>query len=109
MAGTVENVAGLVHVAAYTPEVGVGLGEPQRRFPLSPLDSNLTEKTYPVDGEEAAVQVTIKSEAHPGIFAAAVPAAVTEVLTANTASTGRLDVHGDGFGRKRGGPSRRGS
>ncbi|GHB65622.1 alpha/beta hydrolase [Streptomyces viridiviolaceus] len=82
VAGTTENVVGLVYVAAYIPEEGEGLGELQGRFPLSPLVSNLSEKTYPVDGEEPAVEVTIKAKAYPGIFAADVPAAVTKVLAA---------------------------
>ncbi|MFE2049621.1 alpha/beta fold hydrolase [Streptomyces sp. NPDC059459] len=82
VAGTAENVVGLVYVAAYVPEEGESLGELQGRFPLSPLVSNLSEKTYPVDGEEPAVEVTIAADAYPGIFAADVPAAVTRVLAA---------------------------
>jgi pimeloyl-ACP methyl ester carboxylesterase len=81
VAGATENVVGLVYVAAYTPEQGESLGELQGRFPLSPLVSNLNEWTYPVEGaEEPAVEVTIKTEAFPAIFAADVPTAVTEVL-----------------------------
>ncbi|MFE5393071.1 alpha/beta hydrolase [Streptomyces sp. NPDC056568] len=82
VAGIAENVVGLVHVAAYVPEEGESLGELQGRFPLSPLVSNLSEKTYPVAGEEPAVEVTIAADAYPGIFAADVPAAVTRVLAA---------------------------
>ncbi|MDT0616026.1 alpha/beta fold hydrolase [Streptomyces lancefieldiae] len=82
VAGTTENVVGLVYVAAYIPEEGESLGELQGSFPLSPLVSNLSEKTYPMDGGEPAVEVTIKAEAYPGIFAADVPAAVTKVLAA---------------------------
>ncbi|TPQ19454.1 alpha/beta fold hydrolase [Streptomyces sporangiiformans] len=81
VAGTTENVVGLVYVAAYVPEQGENLGELQGRFPLAPLVSNLKEWTYPVEGaEEPAVEVTIKPEAFPAIFAADVPAAATEVL-----------------------------
>jgi pimeloyl-ACP methyl ester carboxylesterase len=81
VAGTVENVVGLVYVAAYVLEEGESLGELQG-FPLSPLVSNLKEWTYPVEGAEPAVEVTIKAEAYPEIFAADVPAAVTKVLAA---------------------------
>ncbi|WP_406090738.1 alpha/beta fold hydrolase [Streptomyces sp. NBC_01013] len=80
VAGATENVVGLVYVAAYVTEEGESLGELQGRFPLSPLVSNLKEATYPVEGGEPAVEVTIKAEAFPDIFAADVPAAVTQVL-----------------------------
>ncbi|MFI6436477.1 alpha/beta fold hydrolase [Streptomyces sp. NPDC050759] len=80
VAGTTENVVGLVYIAAYVPEEGESLGELQGRFPLSQLVSKLKEWTYPVDGGEAAVEVTIQAEAFPGIFAADVPAPVTKAL-----------------------------
>jgi pimeloyl-ACP methyl ester carboxylesterase len=80
VAGITENVVGLVYVAAYVLEEGESLGELQGRFPLSPLVSNLKEWTYPVEGAEPAVEVTIKAEAFPEVFAADVPAAVTKVL-----------------------------
>ncbi|MFG2133882.1 alpha/beta fold hydrolase [Streptomyces sp. NPDC048751] len=80
VAGTAENVVGLVYVAAYVPEEGESLGELQGRFPLTKLVDNLREWTYPVGGAEPAVEVTIAPDAFPGIFAADVPAAVTEVL-----------------------------
>ncbi|GAB2997456.1 alpha/beta hydrolase [Streptomyces pseudoechinosporeus] len=82
VAGTTENVVGLVYVAAYVLEEGESLGELQGRFPLSPLVSNLKEWTYPVEGAEPAVEVTINAEAFPEVFAADVPAAVTKVLAA---------------------------
>jgi pimeloyl-ACP methyl ester carboxylesterase len=82
VAGTAENVVGLVYVAAYVLEEGESLGELQGRFPLSPLVSNLKEWTYPVEGAEPAVEVTIKAETYPEIFAADVPASVTKVLAA---------------------------
>ncbi|UUU25600.1 alpha/beta hydrolase [Streptomyces sp. DSM 40750] len=80
VAGAAENVVGLVYVAAYVPEEGESLGELQGRFPLSPLVANLDEWTYPVEGADPAVEVTIKPDAFPGIFAADVPAEVTSVL-----------------------------
>ncbi|MDT0570787.1 alpha/beta hydrolase [Streptomyces sp. DSM 3412] len=80
VAGAAENVVGLVYVAAYVPEQDESLGELQGRFPLSPLVANLDEWTYPVEGTDPAVEVTIKPEAFPGIFAADVPAEVTEIL-----------------------------
>lgn len=80
VAGTAENVVGLVYVAAYVLEEGESLGELQGRFPLSPLVSNLKQWTYPVDGAEPAAEVTIAEGAFPEIFAADVPADVTRVL-----------------------------
>lgn len=80
VAGTAENVVGLVYVAAYIPEEGESLGELQGRFPLSPLVGSLQERTYPVGGGETAVEVTIEAEAFPAVFAADVPRSVTEVL-----------------------------
>ncbi|MEV8546573.1 alpha/beta hydrolase [Streptomyces sp. NPDC051572] len=82
VAGTTENVVGLVYVAAYALEEGESLGELQGRFPLSSLVSNLKEWTYPVPGGDPAVEVTIAEDAFPSVFAADVPANVTKVLAA---------------------------
>ncbi|MGV9451751.1 alpha/beta fold hydrolase [Streptomyces sp. NPDC003635] len=80
VAGAADNVVGLVYVAAYVTDEGESLGELQGRFPLSPLVANLKQATYPVPGDEPAVEVTIAAEAFPEIFAADVPSSVTEVL-----------------------------
>ncbi|AEY93634.1 MULTISPECIES: alpha/beta fold hydrolase [Streptomyces] len=82
VAGTTENVVGLVYVAAYALDEGESLGELQGRFPLSPLVSNLKQWTYPVPGGEPAVEVTIAEDAFPSVFAADVPAEVTKILAA---------------------------
>ncbi|MEV6617960.1 alpha/beta hydrolase [Streptomyces sp. NPDC051051] len=82
VAGVTENVVGLVYVAAYVLEEGESLGELQGRFPLSPLVDNLRQWTYPVPGGEPAAEVTIAEDAFPSVFAADVPAEVTEVLAA---------------------------
>ncbi|MEV6024866.1 alpha/beta hydrolase [Streptomyces sp. NPDC052036] len=80
VAGTTENVVGLVYVAAYVLQEGESLGELQGRFPDSPLVSNLKEWTYPVGEGDTAVEVTIAEDAFPSVFAADVPADVTKVL-----------------------------
>ncbi|WP_428951808.1 alpha/beta fold hydrolase [Streptomyces sp. cg35] len=80
VAGTAENVVGLVYVAAYVLEEGESLGELQGRFPGTPLVSNLEQGTYPVVGGGTAVEVTIARDAFPTVFAADVPAEVTQVL-----------------------------
>ncbi|WP_369240089.1 alpha/beta fold hydrolase [Streptomyces sp. R21] len=80
VAGTTENVVGLVYVAAYVLEEGESLGELQGRFPDSPLVSSLKQWTYPVADGDPAAEVTITAEAFPSVFAADVPADVTKVL-----------------------------
>ncbi|MFF3575996.1 alpha/beta fold hydrolase [Streptomyces mirabilis] len=80
VAGTADNVVGLVFVAAYVLEEGESLGELQGRFPDSPLGSSLKQATYPVEGGDPAVEVTIVPEAFPAVFAADVPTDVTKVL-----------------------------
>ncbi|MET9682887.1 alpha/beta fold hydrolase [Streptomyces coeruleorubidus] len=80
VAGTAENVVGLVYVAAYVLEEGESLGELQGRFPASPLVSNLKQWTYPVEGGDPATEVTITADAFPSVFAADVAADVTQVL-----------------------------
>ncbi|MEU3527387.1 alpha/beta hydrolase [Streptomyces sp. NPDC038707] len=82
VAGTAENVVGLVYVAAYVLEEGESLGELQGRFPASPLVSSLKQWTYPVPGGEPAVEVTITEDAFPSVFAADVPAETTRALAA---------------------------
>ncbi|MFD9395809.1 alpha/beta fold hydrolase [Streptomyces sp. NPDC060000] len=82
VAGTTENVVGLVYVAAYALEEGESLGQLQGRFPLSSLVSNLKEWTYPVPGGDPAVEVTIAEDAFPSVFAADLPAGVTKILAA---------------------------
>ncbi|WP_019074583.1 alpha/beta fold hydrolase [Streptomyces hokutonensis] len=82
VAGTTDNVVGLVYVAAYALEEGESLGELQGRFPLSPLVSNLKQWTYPIPGGDPGVEVTIAEDAFPSVFAADVPADVTKILAA---------------------------
>ncbi|MEU5027779.1 alpha/beta fold hydrolase [Streptomyces milbemycinicus] len=80
VAGAAENVVGLVFVAAYVLEEGESLGELQGRFPAPPLADNLRPATFPVEGTEPAVELTIVPEAFPSVFAADVPEEVTKVL-----------------------------
>ncbi|GAP51262.1 secreted protein [Streptomyces azureus] len=80
VAGTAENVVGLVYVTAYVLEEGESLGELQGRFPASPLVSNLKQWTYPAEGGDPATEVAITADAFPSVFAADVGADVTQVL-----------------------------
>ncbi|MFF3910107.1 alpha/beta fold hydrolase [Streptomyces sp. NPDC001848] len=79
VAGTADNVVGLVYVAAYVLEEGESLGELQGRFPATELVSDLRQWTYPVPGGEA-VEVTIEESAFPAVFAADVCPQVARVL-----------------------------
>ncbi|MGY0057388.1 alpha/beta fold hydrolase [Streptomyces sp. LZ34] len=83
VAGTTENVVGLVYVAAYVLEEGESLGELQGRFPASALVSSLKQWTYPVEGGDLAEEVGIAEEAFPAVFAADVSEAVAKVLAAS--------------------------
>ncbi|NUP45953.1 MAG: alpha/beta hydrolase [Catenulispora sp.] len=80
VAGTAENVVGLVYVAAYVLEEGESLGELQDRFPASPLGANLKQWTYPAADGTDAVEVSIAAGAFPSVFAADVAEDVTTVL-----------------------------
>ncbi|MEU2224855.1 alpha/beta hydrolase [Streptomyces sp. NPDC018347] len=80
MAGTADNVVGLVYVAAHMLDEGESLGEFQDRFPATELASHLTRWTYPVPGGGEAVEVTIAEEAFPSVFAADVSALIGKVL-----------------------------
>ncbi|KPI20033.1 hypothetical protein OK074_7646 [Actinobacteria bacterium OK074] len=80
VAGTAENVVGLVYIAAFITEEGESVGELQGRFPLSPLSDHLKQWTYPVADGETAVEVTIEAAAFADVFAADVPADVTKTL-----------------------------
>ncbi|GGT96839.1 alpha/beta fold hydrolase [Streptomyces lateritius] len=82
VAGTEENVVGLVYVAAYVLREGESLGELQARFPDSPLTSSLKEWRYPLLDGDSAVEVTIDEAAFPAVFAADVTEDVATVLAA---------------------------
>lgn len=80
VAGTADNVVGLVYVAAYALEEGESLGELQGRFPDSKLAANLSFAPYPIPGADDGTDVSIARDAFPAVFAADVPAATTEFL-----------------------------
>ncbi|MET8948763.1 alpha/beta hydrolase [Streptomyces sp. NPDC004542] len=80
VAGTVENVVGLVYIAAFIPEEGESLGELQDRFAASALADHLRQWTYPTTDGTTATEVTITQEAFASVFAADVSDSVTRVL-----------------------------
>ncbi|MDA0181538.1 alpha/beta hydrolase [Solirubrobacter phytolaccae] len=80
LAGTHENVVGLVYVAAYALDEGESLGELQGRFPDSALAANLKFAPFPIAGGEPGTDVSVDPAAFPEVFAADVPRAQTEFL-----------------------------
>ena len=80
VAGTAENVVGLVFVAGYALEEGESLGQLQGGFPDSDLAANLVYTPYPVAGGEPGTDVSVKIDAFPAVFAGGVDPAVTQVL-----------------------------
>lgn len=75
VAGTHENVVGLVYVAAYALDEGESLGQLQGRFPDSALGANLKFAPFP-----GGTDVSIDPAAFPDVFAADVPRELTEFL-----------------------------
>ncbi|MFI2738223.1 alpha/beta fold hydrolase [Streptomyces sp. NPDC018711] len=80
VAGTAENVVGLVYVAAYVPQEGESLRRLQGRCPGPPLTDHLKEWTYPLHDGAPAVEVTIEETAFPSVFAADVSEEVSGAL-----------------------------
>ncbi|MFB9318145.1 alpha/beta fold hydrolase [Cryptosporangium minutisporangium] len=75
VAGTEENVKGLVYLSGYALEEGESLGELQGRFPDSDLTSALVYTPFP-DGTD----VTVDVEKFPAIFAHDVDPGLAQVL-----------------------------
>ncbi|GIF17973.1 pimeloyl-ACP methyl ester carboxylesterase [Actinoplanes tereljensis] len=75
VAGTADNVAGLVFVSGYALDEGESLGQLQGGFPDSDLAANLVYTPYP-----GGTDVSVKIDAFPAVFAAGVDTAVAEVL-----------------------------
>ncbi|GAB2459558.1 pimeloyl-ACP methyl ester carboxylesterase [Conyzicola lurida] len=80
VAGAAENVVGLVFVSGYVLEVGESLGQLQGGFPDSDLAANLVYTPFPIDGADDGVDVSVRIDAFPRIFADGVDGATAEVL-----------------------------
>ncbi|WP_327276427.1 alpha/beta hydrolase [Streptomyces sp. NBC_01224] len=80
VAGTADNVVGLVYIAAFALEEGESLSELQDRFAPPPLVGSLRQWTYPTDGGKTSTEVSIAPEAFPSVFAADVSPSVVRVL-----------------------------
>ncbi|TDO44643.1 pimeloyl-ACP methyl ester carboxylesterase [Kribbella sp. VKM Ac-2527] len=75
-----DNVAGLVHVAAFIPDAGESLASISANFPATPFGDAIRPSLYPLaDGTEAP-EVRLDPAAYPEVFAADLPAEVTRVL-----------------------------
>jgi pimeloyl-ACP methyl ester carboxylesterase len=80
VAGAAENVVGLVFVSGYVLEVGESLGQLQGGFPDSDLAANLVYTPYPIEGAEDGVDVSVRIDAFPRVFAEGVDGATAQVL-----------------------------
>ncbi|SEO35036.1 alpha/beta fold hydrolase [Actinacidiphila rubida] len=80
VAGTEENVRGLVYLAGYALEEGESLGELQGRFSDSDLADALVYAPFPVEGQEDGTDVSVDVERFPEIFAADVDPVLARVL-----------------------------
>ncbi len=72
VAGTAENVVGLVYVSGYALDEGESLAQLQGGFPDSALAANLVYSPYPVEGSEPGTDVSVDIAAFPEVFAAGV-------------------------------------
>jgi pimeloyl-ACP methyl ester carboxylesterase len=66
----IDNVVGLVYVAAFILDEGESFGDVFARFPAAPLVGAIRPSTYPLPGDDAAVELTIASELYWSAFAA---------------------------------------
>lgn len=80
VAGTEENVVGLVYLAGYALEEGESLGELQGRFPDSDLAAALVYRPYPTEGQADGTDVYVDVEKFPAVFAAGVDPQLAAVL-----------------------------
>ncbi|MTD16897.1 alpha/beta fold hydrolase [Nakamurella sp. YIM 132087] len=80
VAGTTDNVVGLVYLAGYALEEGESLGELQGRFPDSDLASALVYTPFPVPGQEDGTDVSVDIARFPAIFAHDVDPSLARIL-----------------------------
>jgi pimeloyl-ACP methyl ester carboxylesterase len=80
VAGTAENVVGLVYVAGYALEAGETLGQLQGGFPDSDLATELVYAPYTLPDGSDGTDVSVKIESFPRVFAAGVDPKTAEVL-----------------------------
>jgi pimeloyl-ACP methyl ester carboxylesterase len=73
------NVVGLVYIAAFALDAGESILDIGARFPQSSLPLALRPVTYP-HGGAVGVELYIKRDAFPEVFAADLPARVSRVL-----------------------------
>ncbi|MBZ5738759.1 alpha/beta fold hydrolase [Nocardioides mangrovi] len=80
VAGTADNVVGLVYLAGYALEEGESLGELQGGFPDSPLAEALVYTPFPQAGGEDGTDVSVDVARFPEIFAADVDPDLARIL-----------------------------
>ncbi|MCW2912791.1 MAG: alpha/beta hydrolase fold protein [Actinomycetia bacterium] len=75
VAGTADNVVGLVYIAAHVLDEGESVDDLQGAFPDVPLTTNMHKAPFPIEGaSEPGVEVSITPDAFPAISRPTCPA-----------------------------------
>lgn len=94
VAGTAENVSGLVYVSGYALEEGESLGQLQGGFPDSALAAHLVRTPAPAEpGAEPGTDVWVDPAAFPEVFAAGL-----ELRTAQALAVSQRPLSAAAFG-----------
>jgi pimeloyl-ACP methyl ester carboxylesterase len=76
-----ENVKALVYVASFQPEIGESTGELAAKFPGGALGPALDPVPFPTGNGGTGTDLYIRQDEFPGVFAADVPRAVSDVMS----------------------------
>lgn len=80
LAPQLDDVVGLVHVAAFIPDTGESAASINARFPETPFGAALRPVVVPQPDGTEAPELHLDPALYPELFAADVPAEVTRVL-----------------------------
>ncbi|MGW4245579.1 alpha/beta fold hydrolase [Nocardia sp. NPDC004722] len=75
-----SNVAALVYIAAFIPDIGESALQLTDKFPGSTLGPTTRPAVYPLPDGGQGTELVIRAEEFPGQFAADVPAAAAELM-----------------------------
>ncbi len=80
VAGSEDNVVGLVYLAGYALEEGESIGELQGGFPDADLAAALVYRHFPQPGQEDGTDVYVDVDTFPAVLAAGVDPQLARVL-----------------------------
>lgn len=78
-----ENVVGLVHVAAFVPDEGESPASISAKFPDTPFGAAIRPALFPLPDGTEAPELRLDPAAYPEVFAADLPIEVSRVLAAS--------------------------